>query len=141
MDQTTAPLEVATEPERIRRPIRNDQAHFSSRLGIVGTILVVGVLAIATVASITVFSTPDFMSDDITDDPFFGVGLACVFPIIIGVVGLINGIGALGAVRARGERSVAIRGFVLGIVNIVVPIAVAVIVVQFDQVVASCGGG
>jgi small-conductance mechanosensitive channel len=141
MDQTAAPLEVAMEPERIRRPVRNSQAHFASRLGIVGAVLVVGVLAIATIASITVFSTPDFMSDDITDDPFFGVGLACVFPIIIGVVGLINGIGALGAVRARGGRPIAIRGFVLGIVNIVLPIAVVVVVFQFDQVVSSCGGG
>ena len=141
MDQEVAVSAVTTELEMTRGTENNDRAHVASKLGIVGIVLVVGVLALLTNAIITAVSTPDFMPGDITDDPFAATGAACLLPFIFGIVGLIFGIAALRVVSVLGERTVAVRGLVLGIVNVLLPIVIGVVVVNFDQLVSACGGG
>jgi hypothetical protein len=141
MDQRAALPAVTTELETARGTEQNDRARVASRLGIVGVALVVGVLALTANAFITAFATPDFMPTDISDDPFVVTGLACLLPLIFGFLGLIYGIAALRAVSMRGERAIAIRGLVLGILNVLLPIAIGVVVVNFDLVASTCGGG
>ncbi|HEY2642397.1 MAG TPA: hypothetical protein VGI56_01470 [Galbitalea sp.] len=141
MDQRATFSAVSTELETTGGTVQNDRARVASRLGIVGAVLVVGVLALTANAVITAFATPDFMPTDASDDPFLATGIACVVPSFLGFVGLIYSIGALRVVSVRGERTIAIRGLVLGILNVLLPIAVGVVVVHFDQMMASCGGG
>jgi hypothetical protein len=141
MDQTAALPTVTTELETARASEQNDRAHVASRLGIVGVVLLVGVLTLTANALITAIATPDFMPDDVSDDPFVATCLACVLPLIFGVIGLFYGIAALRVVTVLGERTVAIRGLVLGIFNVLLPIAIGVIMVQFDVLTAACGGG
>lgn len=140
MDQTVSAAvsgELGTGP----KPERNERAVLASRLGIVGIVLVGGVLALLANALIIATTTPDFMPIDITDDPFAGTGWACVLPFIVGVVGLVNAIRALRQLSLRGGKSIAIRGLVLSLVSILLPIAIGVVADQFDQLVAACGGG
>jgi hypothetical protein len=141
MDQIAALPAVTTELETTRGTEQNDRARVASRLGIVGVVLVVGVLALTANALITVFASPDYMPTDASDDPFVAAGLACMLPLIFGFLGLIYGIAALRAVSLRGERAIAIRGLVLGIFNVLLPIAIGVVVVNFDLTVSTCGGG
>lgn len=141
MDQRVALSAVSAEVETTGESEQNDRARVASRLGIVGAVLVVGVLALTANALITAFGTPDFMPDDVSDDPFIATGLACVVPLFFGFVGSIYGIGALTVASARGERAIAIRGLVLGVVNVLLPITIGVVVVHFEQMMASCGGG
>jgi hypothetical protein len=141
MDQKIA---ISTElPEIDAAPgtERNNRAHVSSKLGIVGIVLTAGVLALAANAVITALTTPDFMVDDVTDDPFVGTGLACVLPIIVGLIGSVYGIAALRVLSVRGERRVAVRGLALGILSVLLPIAVGVVVGNLDAATAACGGG
>jgi hypothetical protein len=141
MDQQVELSVETAEVEAPRAAMRNDRARVGSTFGIVGAVFVVGTLALMASAVITAFTTPDFMPGDITDDPFVGAGLACVFPIIFGFIGLPYAISGARAVSWFGEEKIAILGLVLGIVNVLVPIAVAVVAMQFDQQVATCGGG
>jgi hypothetical protein len=141
MDQSIALPPLAREPEPPRAPARNDRAHVASKLGLVGVVLEVGVLALAANTLITVLTTPDFMLDDVTDDPFVTTCLACVLPLIFGVLGFVYGIAGLKVVSHHGEKTVAIRGLVLGILNLLLPIAIGVVMIQFDLAAAACGGG
>jgi hypothetical protein len=141
MDQRATFSAVSTELETTGGTVQNDRARVASRVGLVGAVFTVGVLALTANAVITAFVTPDFMPTDDSDDPFFATGVACLVPLFLGFLGLIYTIGALRVVSVRGERTIAIRGLVLGILNLLLPIAVGVVVVHFDQMMASCGGG
>jgi hypothetical protein len=141
MDLRAALPAVTTELETTHGTEQNDRARVARRFGIIGVVFVVGVLALTANAFITAFATPDFMPTDISDDPFIATCLACVLPLIFGFLGLIYGIAALRAVAVRGERTIAIRGLVLGILNILLPIAIGVVMVHFDLMASTCGGG
>lgn len=141
MDQQTLTAPETPISEAPGRPAENFNAHAASALGIVGLVIVAGVLALMTSAIITAATTPDFMPIDITDDSFFGTGLASVLPLIFGLIGLGLGIAALAKVRILGEKRVAIRGLVFGLLNTLIPIAVIALMINFDQQVAACGGG
>jgi hypothetical protein len=141
MDQSVATSPVSAGLEPAPQPARNHQARLASTLGIIGLVLVAGVVALATNTLITALTTPDFMPDDITDDPFVATCLACALPFILGCVGLVFGIGAVRKVRAFGERRVAVRGLVFGIVNFVLPLAIGIVFFNFDLASAACGGG
>jgi hypothetical protein len=141
MDQTAALSAVTTEPETIRGAEHNDRVRAASRFGIIGVVLVVGVLALLVNALITAFATPDYMPIDVSDDPFVLTCLACVLPLFLGFVGLAYGIAALRVVSVRGERTIVIRGLVLGILNVLLPIAIWLVAVHFDLMTSSCGGG
>lgn len=136
---TVSPLrwDDEVEPE----PQTNTPARIASRLGIVGIILLAGVIALATSAVITALTTPDFMPDDLTDDPFATTSVACVLPFIFGCIGLGFGIAAVRAIPTHGHRAVAVRGLVFGILNVVLPVAIGVLFISFDAASAACGGG
>ena len=141
MDQTIERSAAAPELETPPRPEKNVPARIASKIGIVGIVLVVGVLALLGGAIFIAATTPDFMPDDFTDDPFVWTGVASLLPGLLGFIGLGFGITALGLASMRRERRIAIRGLVLGILNIVLSIAILAAVIQLDQQVAACGGG
>jgi hypothetical protein len=141
MDQSVAvsPIDADREPEQ--KPAKNDLAHAASIVGIIGFVLLAGVMALAANALITALTIPDFMPDDATIDPFAVTCLACVLPFFLGCIGLSFGIAAIKAASVHGQRRVAIRGLLFGIVNLLLPIAIGVVFFNFDLATAACGGG
>lgn len=70
-----------------------------------------------------------------------GATVAAFVPFVFGCLGLIIAIVSLTGVRVLGERRVAVRGLLLAIANLAVPIAIGAVMISFDQLSAACGGG
>lgn len=140
VEQTLEPP-VVSEPPAVQPFIRNYAARSASVTGIVGLAFLAGVLALGVSTVITAATTPDFMVDDLSDDPFFGTGLASVVPLLLGLAGLRVSIAGVALVRRFGDKKIAIRALIFNIVNVLVPIGIMITMYNFDQLNAACGGG
>ena len=139
MDQSLVIPAVDAAPTG-RRIATNLMAHAASKIGIIGAALLLGVIGLAVSTFITALTTPDFMPDA-DADPFAQTCVACFVPLVLGCIGLAYGIAGLRGMAMLGERRVAIRGFVLALVNILLPIGIGILFFNFDIASAACGGG